>query len=268
MSNEGFSKENITNFYRNGYCEKHFGNKKVPIDPLYGCVFGVSEGNIGETICKSLDYVDVNDKCGGLTYSKNILSKMSDIDIDWVAKNFDIFIFCNGEIHLDWIENQPPEKIASVVNNNLTETILFTTKLSQRLIKKETKSKIIFIGSMAHNQILNGCAPYCAAKAGLAHFTRCCAYELYPKGVEVLCIHPASVQDTPTAKAVIEGLKRYRSLIGGSAAEFYWQDGLPTGLHLSKDEIAEVIKRLVPFNVPYLSGSNIELAGGERGVLL
>ena len=61
----------------------------------------------------------------------------------------------------------------------------------------------------------------------------------------------------------IKGLMRYRYLTR-SEAEEYWGASLPKERWLQPADIAETVAFLISGKADYLSGSNIEMAGGQR----
>jgi NAD(P)-dependent dehydrogenase (short-subunit alcohol dehydrogenase family) len=172
-------------------------------------------------------------------------------------------ILANGTTHLDWIEDQPAEKIEEVINDCLTTSIKATQAFVKYTIGKPEAKYIVFVGSMAYRSVLNGSAPYCAAKAGLAHFARCVAWELAPKGYNVFIVHPSNTEGTPMTEATIAGLQRYRGL-SREDAEGYWGASLPRAAWLQPESIADVVEFLVSGNADYMSGGNIDLTGGQR----
>jgi NAD(P)-dependent dehydrogenase (short-subunit alcohol dehydrogenase family) len=195
----------------------------------------------------------------------------------WILANFDVcdyniesdfepftaLVMCHGVTHLDWIEDIPPERIDQAIMVNLTASIHLVQQFVRSTINAPHRKKIISIGSMAHRAVLNGSAAYCASKAGLAHFMRCAAWELAPKGFDVYSIHPSNVQGTTMTEDTIKGLARYRSLTREDA-EAYWATGNPHTSALTTDEIARLVGYLLQPGTRYLSGANLELAGGQR----
>jgi ketoreductase len=116
---------------------------------------------------------------------------------------------------------------------------------------------------MAYKAVLNGSSPYCAAKAGLAHFARCLAWELAPKAFDVFCVHPSNTKGTPMTEETIKGLMRYRGL-DRKEAEAYWGAVLPKWQWLLPENIADLVSFLVSGKAEYLSGANLDMAGGQR----
>lgn len=82
------------------------------------------------------------------------------------------------------------EDIRSVMDRNLLTT-MYTCKYVGRHMRERRSGKIINIGSGAgHIAVQNGII-YAAAKAGVAHYTRCLAEQLRPYDVNVNCVSPS-----------------------------------------------------------------------------
>lgn len=180
-----------------------------------------------------------------------------------ISPGYNALIMCHGVSHLDWFENAPMEKMQEIVDVNLTGTIRLTQAFVKATIETPVRKRIIAIGSMAHRSVLNGSAAYCASKAGLAMLCRCLAWELAPKGYDVYCIHPSNTYGTPMSEQTIEGLARYRCMTREDA-ERYWNDSAMRDESLRVEEIADLVGFILHRPAAYLSGCNIELAGGQR----
>lgn len=175
----------------------------------------------------------------------------------------DTLVLCNGHSHLEWIENQPDTQIGQVIYDCLTVSIKETKRFVKATLNTPGPKYIVYIGSMAYRSVLNASAPYCAAKAGLAHFAKCVAWELAPKNYNVFCVNPSNTEHTPMTEHTIRGLMRYRNLTR-TQAENYWGATLPKKEWLQKEDIAETVSWLVSGKADYLSGTNIDMAGGQR----
>lgn len=214
-----------------------------------GVVIGAAEGNIGREICRYLN------KKG------HDVVELSSFD-DWSVDN-NLFIFCNGHTELEWIGNQYIENISTQMYSNLESTIQRINKIvANNPIKSEWK-RIIIIGSMAHNNVLNGSSAYCAAKAGINQYAKCAAYELAKKGWLVTVINPGNVLDTPMTSKVKEQLQDLHEL-SGAEAEAYWQKVNNLGEFITKKDIAKIVKFLLKPEARFLSGSSLDLRGSNR----
>ena len=239
------------------FCKKNILDKcQYPKDHksvVFGC--GKTGYNIGSNIASRI-------KADALTIDDFDVTNEDHIN-NFKWSNYDTFIFNNGVTHLDWIEDQPNEKIDEVISSILTGNIKSVSKLVEKTIDEKYIKTIIFIGSMAHNHVLNASAPYCAAKAGLQMFAKCISYELAPKGYRVYCVNPSNVQDAPMSDATISGLMRFRSITKKEASE-YWAAECNMGTFLTMDEICSTVEYLMTYPARYLSGTEINLNGGGR----
>lgn len=82
------------------------------------------------------------------------------------------------------------DDIRAVVDCNLLTTI-YTCKYVGRHMRERRSGKIINIGSGAGHAAVRQGIIYAAAKAGVAHYTRCLAEQLRPFDVNVNCISPS-----------------------------------------------------------------------------
>lgn len=175
----------------------------------------------------------------------------------------DTLILCHGVTCLQWFENIDMGKVREIMDVNLTSTFGLTQYFVQCTLEQMWRKRIVLIGSMAHRAVLNGSAAYCASKAGLAMLGRCLAWELAPKGYDVFVIHPSNTKGTPMTEDTITGLMRYQHL-SRQQAESYWNDSPIRESILTTTDIAKLILFLMTPHSSYLSGAQLELAGGQR----
>ena len=241
-------KDEISGSYMDQQKEKHAG--KTFRDNREFLVTGVSSGNIGKVTNTGLHSAD--------------LTKPTEVNRLINGNNTcDTLVLCHGYVSLDWIENQPGAEIEKVISTVLTSQVDLIAQFAHTTMNDDHKKMIIVIGSMAGQAVLNGSAPYCAAKAGLQHFVKCAAWELAPKGFDVFIINPGNVLDTPMSEKTIEELSKYRNMTLEQARE-YWSANNPRKSFLSKDEIAEMVHYIAQGGSRYLSGSPINMSGGQR----
>lgn len=177
---------------------------------------------------------------------------------------FDTLVLANGETYIDWIENQPPQMIYSVLRNKLFASMVASSEFVRQTLSQDHLKYIVFIGSMAGSAVLNGSAAYCAACAGLNHYARCLAWELAPKGYRVFILNPSNVEGTPMTEKTIRDLMSYRELSRDEAEE-YWGAVRALPRWLSADEIGEIVASLVTFSeMEWLCGTPLNLGGGLR----
>lgn len=81
------------------------------------------------------------------------------------------------------------EDIHSVLERNLL-TCMYMCKYVGRHMRERRGGKIVNVGSGAGHIAVQGGIIYAAAKAGVAHYTRCLAEQMRPYAVNVNCISP------------------------------------------------------------------------------
>jgi NAD(P)-dependent dehydrogenase (short-subunit alcohol dehydrogenase family) len=245
------SKEKISNKYMKEQKVKH-GWKKYPVyaERMVAITGAFKAGSIGKTIADNLNSTV-------RIYNEDVINGTFKFD------TCTDLIMCHGVTYIDWLENMPYEKIKEIIDVNLYGSIRVLTSFVHYTIDSPYRKKIISIGSMAHNKVLNGSAAYCASKAGLNHFIKCAAWELAPKGYDVYIIHPSNVLDSPMSNDTINYIMKYRD-ISFEKAKKYWEASNPRDSALTKDEIVYLINFILSDKTGYLSGASIDLAGGQR----
>jgi NAD(P)-dependent dehydrogenase (short-subunit alcohol dehydrogenase family) len=165
---------------------------------------------------------------------------------------------------MDWIENMDPMHMKEIIDVNLLGTAYAVSAFARQQMDLPVRKKIIIIGSMAHKSVLNASAVYCASKAGVAHLVRCLGWELTPKGFDIFGIHPSNTEGTPMTKETINHIARYRNL-DAVAAEDYWSSINLKDRWLHPSDIAHLVRHLCfGKSAEWMSGTNIDLAGGQR----
>lgn len=217
------------------------------------------DGSIGNKIRTSL----VNKHLTVRSFAGDVRNDSHYMDHDDELKHTDTLIMCHGVTHLQWFESVSMAKVSEIFDVNLTGSYGLAQYFVQATIDNPWRKRIIMFGSMAHRAVLNGSAAYCASKAGLAMLARCMAWELAPKGYDVFVIHPSNTYGTPMTEETIQGLMSYRGM-SRSQAEAYWNDSPIRVSILQPEDIVELIHFLMGPRSSYLSGTQIELAGGQR----
>jgi NAD(P)-dependent dehydrogenase (short-subunit alcohol dehydrogenase family) len=245
------SKEKIHNTYMEEMKKKHGWKKHAPRqDRMIAITGSVKKDSIGETIrLHFMPYI--------ITFDEDVISDKFDFN------GFTELIMCHGYTYMNWLEDMSNKETKKIIDVNLFGSIRVIKQFVKDTINIPYRKRIISIGSMAYNHVLNGSAAYCASKAGLNHFIKCAAWELAPKGFDVYIIHPSNVSNTPMTNDTIKHLMRYRKL-NEIQARAYWASNNPRELFLTKKEIVQHIEYILLNDCSYLSGTPIELAGGQR----
>lgn len=261
-------KEEIASSYLDTV-KRNFGNvaELLNTENRRALVVGADNpGSIGREVVKALSVAGF----------KEVWSpKRTDFDVRRYAKMkqwlwdkplIDTLVLCHGVTHLAWFEDQMQEDIEHVVDVNLTGTMLALNAFVNRTMsERHVRKHIVVIGSMAHKNVLNASAPYCATKAGVAMLVRCLGWELTPKGYWIYGVHPSNVENTPMAEDTIQGIVEYRH-IDHTAARAYWGALNLMPRWLRAGDVADVVAWLVQGSAAaaWQSGTNIELPGGQR----
>jgi NAD(P)-dependent dehydrogenase (short-subunit alcohol dehydrogenase family) len=190
------------------------------------------------------------------------ISMMLDSFFTWYPMG-DVLVLCHGDMDLKWFEDMSDQDIDYLIETNLISHMKIIRRWVNLTLHKAYKKYIVIIGSMAYTSVLNGSTTYCVAKAGLAMLVRSLAWELAPKNYNVIGIHPSNTLDTPMTERTIQKIEEFRS-ISREAAEAYWSAVLPKNSFLTKEEIGRHVAHFCSGDADYLSGSNIELRGGQR----
>lgn len=236
-------------------------------------VVGCRTGNIGEQIADELSergFARVHARdiapTDGTWTSKVPFDLNDDADLYSVITPgaYDTIVLANGMTNLDWVEDQPLDKIEDVIENKLTGSIKAVSTFAAANYEQPYIKHIVLIGSMAYRSVLNASAPYCAACAGLVHFGRCVAWELAPKGFRVFIVNPSNVEGTPMTEETIKGIERYRD-ISRAQAEEYWAAVRALPEWLTREDIASLVGDLVTDDkFRWLAGVPLDLGGGLR----
>lgn len=156
---------------------------------------------------------------------------------------------------------------AGEVEDTIRATLILPLECARRYIQvrrgHEKRGRILFIGSYGHDHVLSNSAPYCAAKAGLAHATRCLAWDFRGE-FEIMIVNPYHVPSTPLGAEVVE-----RLMAGGMTreeAEAYQRKDMVEGQeHLTPVVIAEYVAWMLRApEAVWSSGQQMNLYGGVR----
>jgi NAD(P)-dependent dehydrogenase (short-subunit alcohol dehydrogenase family) len=124
--------------------------------------------------------------------------------------------------------------------------------LLEKAARGETRSRIIFVASIAAIRPKVGGGAYAASKAALTQIARVLAVELAPRGILVNAIAPATV-DTPLTRA----------LAAAAGANGYTLSGTsPLGRVASTADVTPVIRFLLSDESAYVTGVVLPIDGG------
>jgi 3-oxoacyl-[acyl-carrier protein] reductase len=123
------------------------------------------------------------------------------------------------------------------------------TRAALPLMLPRHAGKIVNVGSVAAVRGGRGQSNYAAAKGGLVAFTRACAVELAPKGIQVNAVLPGMIETEMSARVRRRGGERLLAAI-------------PAGRFGSAEEVAQVIAFLASPLADYVTGQALGVDGG------
>ena len=109
--------------------------------------------------------------------------------------------------------------------------------------------KIVNIASVAALRSSAGQANYAAAKGGLVAFTRTCAVELAPKGIQVNAVLPGIIETRMSARLRKRGGQRLL-------------EAIPAGRFGTAEEVANAVLFLASSLADYITGQTLVVDGG------
>jgi meso-butanediol dehydrogenase/(S,S)-butanediol dehydrogenase/diacetyl reductase len=135
------------------------------------------------------------------------------------------------------------------------------TKLALPIMIRQRHGVIINTASVAGLFAEEHLAPYCTAKAGLIHFTRCTAVENARHGIRANVVCPGTIA-TPT---LLSGVAR------NPAVRARMEGAQPLGRLGKAEEIASLVAYLASDEAAFITGANYVVDGGStigRGIRL
>ena len=136
------------------------------------------------------------------------------------------------------------------MRTNLQGPYFLTQSFAQRLVSRNERGTIVFVTSVSAELASPNRGEYCVSKAGLAMTVKLFAVRLAPAGIPVYEVRPGIIATDMTA-AVREVYDR--RIAEGLVPEGRW--GEP-------EDVGRVVAALVRGDLPYTSGSVIDVDGG------
>lgn len=223
-------------------------------------IVGAAPGNIGQAIeveignLMDTDAININ--------GKHEVPSVQDI----YAGNYRHLIVSCGMAKIDKFDQYEPGAILAITEANLVTPLHIIRNYLQATLVPQPDEEccVIVIGSYGYDHVLSNSVPYCAAKAGINHAIKCLAWDYTGRGYRFHCVNPHSVEDTPMTQKVIEEIRHTKHMTESEALA-YWKRALCLPNRLTREEVAKTVAWLIA-DAPtmHLSGSSIELYGGER----
>ena len=124
-----------------------------------------------------------------------------------------------------------------------------TTRMAAELMVPRHRGKIINIASVSGIRGGRGQTNYASAKGGLISFTRACAVELAPKGIQVNAVLPGMIETEMSSRA----RKRAAETI---------LERIPAGRFGATQDVADLVLFLASGMSDYITGQAIPVDGG------
>lgn len=161
------------------------------------------------------------------------------------ADHLDVLVNAAGILRREMLGALDAAAVSEQIDTLLTGTILVTNALASRLARAR-QSIVVNIGSVAGREPFGSLSAYGAAKAGVAHFTRVAAKELFASGVRVICVCPGVVRTSLMDEVEFAMVRR----------------SLPGRRLQSVEEVTALVGHLVTEDFPSLTGAVIDLDDG------
>ncbi len=168
--------------------------------------------------------------------------------IDSTYGQLDILVNNAGITRDNLLMRMKDDEWDSVMDTNL-KSVYRLSKGVMRGMMKRRQGRIINISSVVGTTGNPGQANYCAAKAGLAGFTKALAKEIAARGITVNCVAPGFI-DTDMTKTLTDDQKQ---------AIFA---NIPASRLGQPEEIAAAVVFLASPGAAYITGETIHVNGG------
>ena len=190
-------------------------------------------------------HVDVTDRQSVAALVRSILA---------ADANVDVLVNCVGLPLPGAAHDTDSDAWDRVLNVNLTGTFNVCRALLPAMMTRGVGA-IVNLASDAALVGMRGQAAYCAAKAGVAQFTRAAALDAAPRGVRVNCVCPCFT-DSPLVRRWIE------SAPDPAAALHEAMTAQPIGRMGRPEEIAAAIAFLCSDEANFITGAVLPVDGG------
>ncbi|XP_049311401.1 3-oxoacyl-[acyl-carrier-protein] reductase FabG-like [Bactrocera dorsalis] len=167
----------------------------------------------------------------------------------------DVLVNNAGIMELGIISEVDDNQYDRVFDTNVRSVYLLTKFAAPHLIK--TQGNIVNVSSVAGLRSKRGMTTYCASKAALDQFTRCCALDLAPQNVRVNSVNPG---------VIATDLYRSAGFSLEKTHDFYEEakESHPLGRVGQPKEVADVIVFLASDSSSFITGAIMPVDGGRH----
>lgn len=163
------------------------------------------------------------------------------------------------------IDRYPVDAARTVFEVNVLGAFVVMSCVAATMVAAGSGGSIVCSGSMAGVTGAPNMSAYSASKAAIVAMAKSAAKDLAPFGIRVNAVSPAFIGPGRMWDAQVEGQ-------AAAASPYYADDparvaeqmigSVPLGRYGSIDEVAAVVRFLVSAEASYLTGVNVEVAGG------
>ena len=185
---------------------------------------------------------------GDITNAKqieNVIARTVDIfgKVDILVNNAGVWPTC-------YVQDMSDEEWERTIRINLTGTFMFSKRMVDHLLARNSKGKIINIVSQAaFHGSTSGHAHYAAAKGGVVTFTVSLAREVAKHGINVTAVAPGMMRTPMNQKELAEREDQYIERI-------------PLRRISDPKEVAYTVAFLASDKADYITGATIDVTGG------
>jgi NAD(P)-dependent dehydrogenase (short-subunit alcohol dehydrogenase family) len=148
-----------------------------------------------------------------------------------------------------------PAEFDLLIATNL-RYVFFSTQRAAEHMRRVGGGCVVNIGSLAGSKGYVNRAAYCAAKGGVAQFTKAAALDLAPYGIRVNCVSPGGI-DTPLLRST-----RFPDALDQDAQVSAFGATHPLGRVGTPNDVAGAVGYLVSDGAAWVTGANIVVDGG------
>jgi NAD(P)-dependent dehydrogenase (short-subunit alcohol dehydrogenase family) len=176
-------------------------------------------------------------------------------------------VVANAGIQGDFaaVQDYDPEVARSVLDTNVMGVFNVLGAAARQMIQSGVQGSLVATASMAGVNGAPNMPAYSASKAAVIGLVKAASRDLAPHGIRVNAISPAFIGpgrmwDVQIAKQAAAGSQYYASEPG--LVEQQMIEAIPLRRYGSPAEVAHVISFLAGERSSYLTGINVEVAGG------
>lgn len=163
------------------------------------------------------------------------------------------------------VNDYDPDDFAQVMNVNVNGVFHVLRSVTSRLVADNRRGAVVNVASMAGVSGAPNMSAYSASKAAVIGLTKSAAKDLAPHGIRVNAVSPAFIGpgvmwDRQVALQAAAPSPYFADTIEEVERQMIGQ--IPLGRYGSLDEVAKIVTMLASDTASYLTGVNIEIAGG------